>query len=325
MAKKKALKIALEIGIMLVIVVAFVLINEQVTENNKCSFVPKADSFYYAYQIEDVIISENDLILKGWFFELEEVRGKRKEDDSVNKKMGVLLYDLSDKEAVNNGEGKKTTGISLNVEYTDRYDVNEYFECDYDYSKSGFVARIDMGLLDLMNKEYQIVLKPESEGKDGILTSCYIYRGQLNRIPSADMLDLDFTGTDLEKELSGGYLLASNPEKHLVIYQKGYKMYWIIDKNMYPKEKGKVDLYYTIETTQSDKLPQRDKSNGRLYHYFSSYFDSYEITKEMDCGDYRVCTRDIPLEYSVYCYTNKLQFGKNIIYQGFYRPIIQMD
>ncbi len=300
MKKKQLFGIVVKIGIIIGVVIVFILINEQITDNNRISFEPIKDSNKFAYRIEDISIEGNDLVIKGWFFELMKVRNEEVENANA-KQYGVLLYDVNSEEKIDlDGNVKPRKGIGLDVSYTKRTDVDEYFSCEYDYSNCGFIARIDQSNIDLKNGEYQIIIKPDKEGTKGILCADYIQNGELKYISSNEKVLLDVRGTDLEKIIENGNCLMSSPENSVYVYQYEDRLYWIADENFYFEEDGGTYIQYQIDTTQYTMLPENSIKDGIYWANLGGFFESYEITETIDCGKYRVSVRDIPKDFSVY-------------------------
>ena len=85
-------------------------------------FEVKADNFSWVYQIDSIEHIDNSIVLSGFAFELEQ--------DAQEETFELILYDVE--------TGK---GYYPKMEYSDREDVNAYFLCEYDYTKSGFTAK----------------------------------------------------------------------------------------------------------------------------------------------------------------------------------------
>lgn len=197
------------------------------------------------------------------------------------------------------GTEKPLVGIKGNVNKIKRTDVNEYFDCPFDYSNCGFSAEFDLKELDLASKEYQIIFKPDSNDYDGIPSNGYIYNNELSFISSDDKVDLNVEGTDIEEIVKKGYCLASCPDDHIFIYQYNNCIYWIAT-NQYEFEKdGSTVIQYQLETTQYDRLPISRTENGWYWDHISDDFEKFEVTDNMNCGEYRVSVREIPKQYSV--------------------------
>ncbi len=294
--KKKALVISLKIGLAIACCVFFIIVNDLITDRNKISFIPVADSDFYAYQIESISIEDNYFVVRGWFFELEKARNTKK-NVTNKRKTGIILYDLNgeDKENI---EGEKIwEGVALHVEYIDRNDVDAYFRCDYNYEQSGFIAKTEVSNLDLINGKYQIIIKPDSNGIDGILSSAYINNGNLQYVEPGHEIKPDLSDPELNKIVNEGICLASYPENNVYIFQYGWNIYWITGKGFDFDSNEKTVIQFQAFTTQFDKLPSQRLSNG--WDNISDTFENYEIKKEENGEYYRVSSRELPKDYSV--------------------------
>ncbi len=298
MKRTKILVIAL--GLTLV-VIAFVIVNVFINNKKKryCVFID--DFTEYAYEIEGIATEGEYFVVKGWFFELEKVRNEERNRDKKDK-TGIMLWDVnSATEYGVDGYLGVDNALAMNMEYTLRQDVNKYFECEYDYSHCGFVAKIEKSKLDLDNKEYQIIIQPDEGGMSGIPSSSYISNGKLTHVSKAKSASIETEGTDLENIVDEGKLMAVIPEQHTMIYQYDWKLYWIVEKdtNSFLSNNENAVIQYMIDTTRFDKLPQHRIERGWYWDEMGSNFINYEITDRINCGKYRVYERDIPSDYPV--------------------------
>ena len=317
MNNKKIISLTVKITIAIVIIIGFILVNDYIDYNRKREFEFVPDSNSYAYQVEDIRIEDDYLVIKGWFFELRSVRNSYREIE--NKKVGILLYDLdSEVGEYVDGRKKHKKGIVLNVEENKRTDINEYFKCDYDYSQCGFEAKIKKTKINLENGNYRIVIKPNCDSIYGIECETYINSGKLQYIQSKDEVILETKGTDIENIVKDGICLASIPENHIFIYQLGWNIYWIADSEYKFENDGGTYIHYQLETTQFDRLPAYRTDNGWFWTTIGADFEANEITSDINCGKYRVCKREIPKDYAItqivtgYCEDDKWIWKKSI-------------
>ena len=291
------------------IVVGFVLVNEQISQDNKCSFQFIKVSNKYVYQVEEIGIDNDELVIKGWFIELFSIQNKIRENINTDGDLGIVLYDLEGK---NDSKDNSSTnkGIPLSVSRIIRNDVNEYFKCEYDYSKCGFVAKTNLSEIDFYNGKYQIVFKVKAEGVEGISTSTFIDNGVLKYVDPRDYMELEVENTDLEEIVEKGYCVLSYPQQHICIYQYEQKLYWIAEQGYTFDESTRTYMQYQLETTQFNKLPRNRIEKGNYWSDIGGPFEAYEVTDTLNCGKYRVSVRDIPQEYSITwiytgCYIDK--------------------
>ena len=299
--RKKVLRIIIEISLVIAIIVAFVLINELILDSKRKSFQDTSDTNKYVYQIEDLSIVNDEIVIKGWFFELKNVRNKEREV-MADTRLGLVLYDMNSeiKRDLDGNEILKA-GISMNMEYQDRKDIDSYFNCDYDYSHCGFIAKTNKSNIDLENGEYQIVIKPNRNENKGISidSNTYIEKGRLIFKNPHKSTRLEVENTDLLNIVKDGYCLVDYPEYHIYVYQYDWKLYFIADEQFYFEEDGTTCIQYQIDTTQYNKLPAYRIEKGNYWSNIGADFEKYEITNSINCGKYRVCVRDIPRDYSV--------------------------
>lgn len=321
MKKNDILKIVARIAVILVIIIVFVLINDQIQYNRRSSFIPKNDNSNFAYQIEDLSVDGDEIVVTGWFFELKSVMNVPREvDDSSN--LSILLYDLNTEDEKNiDGTDKPKEGVPFNTERMVRADVYQYFKCDYDYSKCGFVGRLKKSEIDLENGEYQFAFKIDAEGEFGYKADAYVSKGKLMFVNPKDFRELDVQGTDLAPIVDNGYCLVSYPEYHVYIYQYEKKLYWIVDQDYPFNESEGTVIECQLDTTQFNRLPRNLIENGRYRGSIGGKFENGELTNEMNCGPYRVFARDIPREYSITrIETGSYEDGK-WIWQKYFRPM----
>ncbi len=295
--KKKVISWTVKGIVLFVIIGTFFVINKHIDKQKLCSFSFIEDNNAYAYQVEKVYLDNEDVVISGWFFELKCVRNVSR--DVNDNDFGIVLYDLNSvvKENID-GTEKKREGIALSVEKGHiRNDVNNYYKCEYDYSSCGFIARINKNEIDYENGEYQIVFKPDFVGNDGLNTSAFLDHGNLIYTTPKNFIPLDVEGTDLEEIVYNGYCVANNPQFHICVYQYGRVLYWIADEEYSFNEDGTY-IQYHIDTTQFEKLPAERTERGWFWSTLGANFEDYEITDAINCGKYRVSSREIPEEYS---------------------------
>ncbi len=234
------------------------------------------DDFSWVVQVDGVRKENNELVLEGFAFELNE--------DAKTKAFDIILYDLD-------------TGEYLfpKMEYEERKDVNNYFRCEYDYTKSGFVAKIKEKNLNLVEHDYEILLK-EKQSRKPYRFSTYIEDGELMYVNPKEYKPLDVEGTDLEEIVENGVLRVYRPDVGMYVYQYEGDLYWIADENYDFSETNATRIQELVLTTQTDKLP-----NGKPENRWSSedlwfYFEKYELSQS---GVLRVAKRNMPEEYTV--------------------------
>ncbi len=278
------------------------------------------DSDNYAYQIESVNVEGDDLVVKGWFFELKKVRNTEQKVTG-NKKTGIVIYDINSQiEKDMDGIEKPKKGISLKVQYVDRYDINEYFKCEYDYSKCGFIARTDKHNIDMIDGEYQIIIKPEEDGVNGISSNAFIDKGKLQYVNPKEYVILSKDDEDCSQITSQGTCLVSLPAYHMYVYQYGWNLYWITDDHYNFDVTGNTIIQFQISTTQFDRLPTDRVQNAVFWGNESDSFEKYEITKDGNLK-YRISVRSIPKDYAVVRILTGFYENNKWVWRKEFRPI----
>ena len=306
--------IVLVCAILTVIVICFIS-----GQKNKEVFEAIGDSHYYAYQVEDVSIDGDDVVIKGWFFSLKRIRNTEYENDPDDKP-GVIIYDISrETENYSDGSGRKRTGISADVTRINRPDINDYFKCEYDYSYSGFEARVKKSEINLENGKYQVIIKPEETGLRGI-QAAYLVNGKVKYTNPLDDIELNVAGTDLEEIVDNGTCVVSFPSQHVCVYQYGWKLYWIVDKDFFFEVYGGTHIQYQAETTQFNRLPATRTNIAKYWDDMEAAFENYEITDTMNCGEYRVMVRDLPTAYSITQMSTGYCDFDTWLWRRFFRP-----
>lgn len=319
MNKKKYLRVVIEVAIAIIILIGFAFFNNHISSVRSYSFDYINDSYEYAYQAERVYVDGDYFVIDGWFFELNSKRNISA--DIKNKEIGIIIYDLNSTQNVNLEEKNINhyEGLALDVKRTVREDINNYFKCDYDYSKCGFEAKIEKSKIDLQEGKYHLIIKPDQTSFEGIDTDIFIDCGKLKYVNPSDEIDLNLKGTDIEDVIKEGYCLASIPQKHITIYQYNMKLYYIADSLYDFKGDGKTIIEYMIDTTQFDKLPKSRTEAGIFWDNIGGRFEDYEITDTLNCGEYRVSVRDIPADYAV----TKIETGNYVEGKWIWRKIVR--
>ena len=297
MDKKRRNRTIINILTIVTITIVFLIINIQIDIAHKQRLFIVPDGSKYCYGIDSLDKEGNSITIKGWFFELKRVqRVEQIVSDNDTEQMLALVPIGEDvvREWSNNAVFLKIKEMK-----TDRQDINKYFSCEYDYSKCGFTATVDIDDLSFETNIYRLVFKPDAMRPEGILLNVYLtVEGLMYTNPLQSPI-LDTVGTDLDKIVNEGVRLVSRPDYGCFVYQLGDKLYWIMDEGYSFCEDGATLIQYQMETTQIDNLPKERLDNDWFWSNNSDMFEKYEITNQMNCGKYRVSVREIPKEYSV--------------------------
>lgn len=237
----------------------------------------KEDDFSWVYQVDTAETEGKNLVLRGFAFVLDA--------DAVEGAFELVLQDGT--------SGKR---YFLNMEYTLREDVNEYFFCEYDYRNSGFQATIDTKKLDLAEKDYEVLLRVAGKQR-AYHTGTYLSKGKLMYTNPAEFEPLEVAGTALEEVVECGVLRVYRPDVGMYVYQYDGELYWIAEP-----EYGFVDentnVQYHLETTQKENLPKKRLENQWYWDNIGFQFTTNEMTG-LNFGIYRVAKKALPVEYAI--------------------------
>ena len=258
------------------------------------------DDFSWVFQVDDITKNEELLVITGWAFEL---------DRDANFLFEVVFYDME--------TGK---GYFPKIKYEARTDVNDYFLCEFDYTKSGFEATIPLDELDLENKVYEVLIRPQSI--TAISTGIYYKDEDIFYVHPEQFVPLQTKGTDLEEITEKGVLRVYEPEIGMYVYQYGGELYWIAEEH-YGFVNGNTYVQLLLYTTQFDKLPEERKTGNNPCFTNGFHFKKNEL-QDLNTGQYRVTKCALPTEYSI----RKIGTGNykdEWIWRSVFRPWYEFD
>lgn len=237
------------------------------------------DDYSFVFQVDKVGQDANDYIVSGFAFRLNE--------DSSEDKVEIFLHDIEKNKIIH---PKK-------CEYTIREDVNEYFLCDYDYSRSGFEVSFKSGDIKLDNKNYEVLLFDKNNERI-YQTGTYITGNGLMYTDAKSFEAPNVVGTDLERVVEQGMLRAYVPDSGIYVYQYEDSLYWIATSDYQFEEDGSTVIQYQINTTQVQKLPQFRLDNNWLWDNISFVFEEHEL-HDVKLSGLRVAKVKLPEQYSI--------------------------
>ena len=262
------------VGLMIIIwgvyIGAMSVINKK---NDLDNLVP--DDFSFIFQIDEVESTE-DVILRGWAFKLDV--------NSTKKDMDVYLYDIASK-----------TIVYPKTEQVLRKDVDDYFSCQYDYSQSGFYAKFSSSKVDVLNKDYEVLIADEVN-KKVYRTGTYIVQGEVSYVHPDAFVSLDAEGNDLENIISNGVLRCCYKDQGVYVYQYDKKLYIIYEASKSVMD----DAYHPLHlyAVQKELLPMERQIEGVRYDNNDFYFgDKEDLLKNY--GEYKVAVVDIDKTYDI--------------------------
>lgn len=320
---KKKLTTIINITVVGIMFIIFCIYIRNVQNEYLQRFTLAADGTQYCYGIDSFETEGDSYKFKGWFIELKSIQ---KVLQSVSKEdaewvIGLIPLD----EAVVDTKVEDVTVMDIETMHEERPDVNEYFSCEYDYSKCGFTATLDCDDIDLQSNSYRIAIKLDADlSSRAVLTDLYISDKGLSYTDPRQSPELDTAGTDLDKIVKEGVRLVSRPDYNCYVYQLGDKLYWIADTGYAFCDDGLTYMQYQMNTTQIDKLPMDRLENDWFWSNIGGYFEEYEITDQMNCGKYRVLMRDIPRDYSITDISTGYHDGEKWIWSNQFRLDINM-
>jgi len=195
--------------------------------------------------------------------------------------------------------------------------LNNYYGGEYDYSNEGFVAKSEAELDE--SAEYKVVIECRNIQFD---TRSYIQGEELRAVAPELRSEPDVSGTDLEEIVSEGRLVVCRQDEGCWVYQYGDELYWIAGDDFYFEDDGSTYIQYQMWTTQFWNLPEERLENDWYWSNIGGNFEDYEITGEMDYGEYRVMKREIPSEYSVCEIVTGYYANERWIWREYFTPRI---
>lgn len=245
------------------------------------------DNFKSFYQLDMEIDSNNPnkIGFNGVYFKLNQNTLDLEEKSDVS----VLLVNV---------ENPKEVYVFPVIRRTERIDIEKYFKCDYLYLFSGIVT--EKKEIKLKEKTYEVLLKEKKMLSNSIETGLFVKNGQLVRYNPDTFRVPDVVGTELEKIVTDGYLMAYRPDFDVWVYQYEWRLYWIAGPNFFFEENNSTYIQLQMETTQVDRLPEERLMNGWNWSNIGDRFEKHEIIGGLGERGYRVSVRDIPVEYATY-------------------------
>ena len=277
MENSKKLQVLFFVVSMSVIVGAYLIIASVMPRKDNRTFVEHQEDFSWVNQVEDVRIEGKKLVVDGWAFKLGA--------DAQKNAFDIIIREVFTEEY-----------FYMETSYTERADVNAYFQCEYDYTASGYRASLPVEKLDLKNGTYEILFQPR--GSAGAYSAkAYYSGGELLYTTKKQIQFPGLAGTSFEQIVKEGVLRAALPEQGLYVYQKDGEKYYFT-------EEGRTFVQCLVDTTQVSRLPQERLELEKEWDNISFVFEEKEIT-EAGTKNYRVAAIPLPTEYSV----TKIQIG----------------
>lgn len=293
---KKSFVIKLVTCISLVVIIWSVFLYEMIRLDRKVDKVLE-DDFSWVAQIDNITFDGKKVILEGFAFEID----KNAEAGDYD----IVLQDIE--------SGKY---LYPKMEYTNREDVNEYFRCVYRYLETGFIAEISADKLDLDNKQYEVMIKPQQQ-EVVYKINTFLTKDGIQYINPKEFVPFDVMGTDLEEIVTNGKLRMYEAANGMYVYQYNGDMYWIAEED-YSFVDGDTHVYYRMSTTQTEKLSAEHLDKNLLWDSHDFTFSDNELV-DINTGKYRVTKKELPNYYSI----TKIWTGNYIndwVWLRYFRP-----
>lgn len=279
-----ALQLLLCIILCFVIIFIFLIFNKEIDKKQFREY-NIVSSLELMNSVEDIQIKNDNVILSGYGFLFD-----RNSSDSL-----ISLFLI-------NEETKHEVWFEMEQQY--RSDLNSYYDCEYDYGNSGFVATTDISNINkdevyeiIMNIDYKASSDKEKQRKT-VSTQQYLLNNEI--LPynpnEFDNSNMDVNSELLKEVFSKGELLFNKKDYDIYIYQYNKKLYWITTNSFEFKEDGNTYIPYLLHTSHVNRLPE-DKIKYK-YDNLDFFFEQQEYKKE-DTTPFRVAIRDIPQEYAI--------------------------
>lgn len=294
--EKRSYQIVFFIVSMCVILGGYFVLRMKVAEEVSHRYTVIEDINLAKY-VEEVCIEEDVLTISGWCF--------YKDVDSSRNNVQVFLRNLNDEEDI----------VWLDVETVTREDVDAYFDCEVDYSQSGFLARTKAKKLNA-ESSYEIFLKltyfDEQAKREGVVeeridqkhivtvsTKRYLSKERVETFrPGEDSILEKTTAEYLNKIFKEGLLLGYDKESDIYIYQFMNKLYWVAGKKAHFEEDGTTRIEFQLNTTRPDLLPEERIMLGKNYDNLAFMFEEKELISE-SYYPYRVAEYAVAEAYPV--------------------------
>ena len=193
-------------------------------------------SFRIAYKDVTTIVEDKSLIKH--IDEMKEIDGKivisgwclYNGADSKKYKIQMFLRNINDEKDI----------VWLDVKETTRADVDSYFDCEVDYNQTGFEASKDLEKLDLIGKNYEVVLVLkystnnvvdirgkkkiiESKNIKTVSTKHYLTNGIVSMYKNEESKPIQTASEEINRVFKEGQLLTYKADCDIYIYQYNAK------------------------------------------------------------------------------------------------------
>ena len=296
LSEKRSYQIVFFVVSMCFVLLGYLVLRVAIERDLSHQYIVEEDKNLVKY-IEDIRIDGDMLIISGWCF----YKNVESDTDSVQ----VFLRNTEDEEDI----------VWLEVEEVVREDVNKYYNCEYNYSHTGFNAKTKVKRLELQESDYEIFIKltysKKVEGKledsinndkeyvKTVSTKRYISEGELSAfVPIKELEKIKSFSGELNEISDEGQLLVYSNKADMYVYQYKGKLYWVAGERYYFEEDGTTKIQFQLDTTRTDYLPEDRASRGLTTDNLSFIFEKNEIVQD-ETDPYRIACYDVPCEYPI--------------------------
>ncbi|MBE5852162.1 MAG: hypothetical protein E7299_04300 [Lachnospiraceae bacterium] len=230
------------------------------------------DDYLWVAQIEEADIDENEFIITGFAFEVNQ--------NAEKGTYRVILRNLD-------------TGEYLfpKMKYTERKDVNCYFQGEYDYLMSGFEASMKNNKLDPKGN-YEILIKALND-ENAYRIDTYIVEKKIAYVGPSECV-IPGVADELQYVINQGKVRSWCPEVGFYAYQYGDELICMMSEDYKLQADYSNRLVVCIGTTQKAKLPAHKVDMGASIDDLEVYFDDTHLY-----GNYYVQKIKLPNEYAI--------------------------
>lgn len=288
-------KVAICIVSSSLILCVYFLISNPIQRFKEQEYIVETNNHLIRY-VESAEVTDGEIVISGWCF----YTGV----DSERNKVQVLLRNVED----------ETDTIWLDVEPVVREDVDAYFDCDVNYSHSGFRASKRLKNVLLAGKNYEILIKltyytdkvvknsdKEKVVHEEVIKTVAAHRYLCDGVLAALLPEDEPVQSEsafLNEIFENGQLILYEEKANVYVYQYETKMYWIAEKDFYFEEDGTTYIQFQLDTTRTDRLPEKRQEGGYDWDNIGFCFENNELKHEMT-ESYRVAVCNIPTEYPI--------------------------
>ncbi len=288
-----------------VVIIAIAVLVDYLVQNYiyKSEYNIIDDKTCHIFQIDKMEFADNEMVLTGWVF--------RVMTDALTDDFDIILYDY-----------KNDNEYYMNVVDEVRADVNEYFDCECDYSESGFVADISIDRLNLRENDYEVLIRQRNT-KNVYKTGNYISDGELIYVEPDDYEPIVVIDEELKEIVDKGILRVYRPDVGMYVYQYEGKLYWIANNDYMFEDDGSTYMQYQLWTMNTAKLPEYRLENNWFFDNIGFNFEDNEL--ETMQNDYRVASTLLPTEYPITTIEIGYYVNDTWIWVEHFRPWYEFD